>query len=79
VPFSALHYAFGLSSVRRRDHAVGTAIGIVPGSVAFVALGDSIADPGSVGFMASLGAVAVLVAASVVKSRHIARSVPSGG
>jgi uncharacterized membrane protein YdjX (TVP38/TMEM64 family) len=79
VPFNALNYVFGLSSVRRRDHAVGTAIGILPGSVAFVALGDSIADPGSVGFMASLGAVAVLVAASVVKSRHIARSVPSGG
>jgi len=79
VPFNALNYAFGLSSVRRRDHAVGTAIGIVPGSVAFVALGDSIADPGSVGFMASLGAVAVLVAASVVRSRRNARSMPSGG
>jgi len=37
VPFNALNYAFGLSSVRRRDHAIGTAIGIVPGSVAFVA------------------------------------------
>jgi len=79
VPFNALNYAFGLSSVRRRDHAVGTAIGIVPGSVAFVALGDSIAEPGSVGFIASLGAVAVLVAASVVRSRRNARSVPSGG
>jgi len=64
--------------VRRRDHAIGTAVGIVPGSVAFVALGDSIADPGSVGFMASLGAVAVLVAASVVRSRRSARSVTSG-
>ncbi len=78
VPFNALNYAFGLSSVRRRDHAIGTAVGIVPGSVAFVALGDSIADPGSVGFMASLGAVAVLVAASVVRSRRSARSVTSG-
>jgi len=79
VPFNALNYAFGLSSVRRRDHAVGTAIGIVPGSVAFVALGDSIADPGSVGFMASLGAVALLVAASVVKSRRNSRPAPGGG
>ncbi|MBA3745950.1 MAG: TVP38/TMEM64 family protein [Solirubrobacterales bacterium] len=79
IPFNALNYAFGLSSVRRRDHAIGTAVGIVPGSVAFVALGDSIADPGSVGFMASLGAVAVLVTASVVRSRRITRSVPSGG
>ena len=79
VPFNALNYAFGLSSVRRRDHAIGTAVGIVPGSVAFVALGDSIADPGSVGFKASLGTVAGLVTASVVRSRRITRSVPSGG
>jgi uncharacterized membrane protein YdjX (TVP38/TMEM64 family) len=79
VPFNALNYAFGLSSVRRGDHAIGTAVGIVPGSVAFVALGDSISDPGSVGFMASLGAVAVLVTASVVRSRRIARPVSSGG
>ncbi len=79
MPFNALNYACGLSSVRRRDHAIATAIGIVPGSVAFVALGDSIADPGSVGFMASLGAVAVLITAWGVRSRRVARSVPSGG
>ncbi|MEJ7798531.1 MAG: TVP38/TMEM64 family protein [Solirubrobacteraceae bacterium] len=79
VPFNALNYAFGLSSVRRRDHAVGTVIGIVPGTVALVALGDSITRPGSIGFVASVGAVAALVAASVVRSRRIARSVPSGG
>ncbi len=78
VPFNALNYAFGLSSVRRRDHALGTAIGIIPGSVAFVALGDSIGDPGSAGFIASLGAVALLIAVSAVRSRRHARSVPVG-
>lgn len=70
VPFSALNYAFGLSSVRRRDHVIGTAIGVVPGSVAFVALGDSITNPGSTAFLTSLGAVAILIAVPGVRSRR---------
>lgn len=74
VPFNALNYGFGLSSVRRRDHLVGTAVGIVPGTVSFVALGDSITDPGSTGFLLSLGAVLLLVAVSVLVPRLHART-----
>ncbi len=70
VPFNALNYAFGLSSVGRRDHLVGTAVGIVPGTIAFVALGDAITDPGSTGFLLSLGAVLALVLVSVVAGRR---------
>lgn len=73
VPFNVLNYAFGLSSVGRREHAFGTAVGIVPGTIAFVALGDSIADPGSLGFLLSLTAVAALVGVSVVRGRHLTR------
>ena len=70
VPFNALNYAFGLSSVSRRDDAIGTLVGIVPGSVAFVALGDSITDPGPPAFVLSLSAVAVLIAASTLAGRR---------
>jgi len=70
VPFNALNYGFGLSSVGRRDHTLGTAIGIVPGTVAFVALGDSITRPGSLGFLLSVGAVLALVAISIVRTRR---------
>ena len=70
VPFNALNYAFGLSAVTRRDHVVGTAVGIVPGSVAFVALGDSITDPTSPGFIASVAGIALLVAAGTWRRRR---------
>lgn len=70
VPFNALNYAFGLSAVRRGDHLLGTAIGIVPGTVAFVALGDSITRPGSPGFLLSIGGVLLLFAASAVHNRR---------
>lgn len=77
VPFNALNYAFGLSAVGRRDHLLGTAIGIVPGTVAFVALGDSITRPGSPGFLLSIGAVLLLFVASVVHGRR--REAPETG
>ena len=45
VPFTPLNYASGLLGVRRRDYALGTAIGIVPGVTAYAAVGASGADP----------------------------------
>ncbi len=69
VPFNVLNYAFGLSTVERRNHVIGTGIGIVPGTVAFVALGSSIADPGSTGFLASLAAALLLSAVSTLRAR----------
>ncbi len=69
LPFNALNYGFGLSSVGRGDHALGTLVGIVPGTVAFVALGDSIARPGSLGFVLSLTAVVLLIAIPALRHR----------
>jgi len=78
VPFNVLNYAFGLSTVKRRNHVIGTAIGIVPGTVAFVALGSSIADPGSAGFFASLSAVVLLVVVSTCRARSASPPPASG-
>ena len=39
IPFTAINYGAGLTAVRRRDYALGTAIGVIPGTVAYVALG----------------------------------------
>ncbi len=39
IPFTAINYGAGLTAVRPRDYALGTAIGIIPGTVAYVALG----------------------------------------
>lgn len=70
VPFNALNYAFGLAAVSRRDHLLGTAVGIVPGTVAFVALGSSVGDPGSPAFLGSVAAVLLLVAVSAYRTRR---------
>lgn len=44
-PFAPLNYASGLLGVRTRDYVLGTAVGIVPGVLAYAALGASGADP----------------------------------
>ncbi len=44
-PFTPLNYASGLLGVRPRDYVVGTAVGIVPGALAYAAVGASGADP----------------------------------
>lgn len=45
VPFTAINYAAGLSGVRFRDYLVGSAIGMVPGCLAYAALGAYGANP----------------------------------
>ncbi len=44
-PFTPLNYAAGLLGVRTRDYVLGTAVGIVPGALAYAAVGASGADP----------------------------------
>ncbi|WP_345379806.1 TVP38/TMEM64 family protein [Pseudonocardia yuanmonensis] len=42
VPFAALNYVCGLSRVRFVPYLLGTVIGIIPGTVAIVVLGDAV-------------------------------------
>jgi uncharacterized membrane protein YdjX (TVP38/TMEM64 family) len=69
VPFNALNYAAGFAGISARRYVVATAIGIVPGTVAYTALGSTAAHPGSVPFLVSLGAVVVLTLIVGVLSR----------
>jgi uncharacterized membrane protein YdjX (TVP38/TMEM64 family) len=39
LPFTAINYVAGMSSVRFRDFVIGTAVGIVPGALAYAAVG----------------------------------------
>ncbi|WP_407317480.1 TVP38/TMEM64 family protein [Isoptericola halotolerans] len=72
-PFTALNYAAGLLGVRARDYVVGTAVGIVPGTLAYAAVGASGADPR--GIVIGVGGLVVLaVLGGTVGRRLLARS-----
>jgi len=59
----------GLTPVPLRTYVAGTAIGILPGTVAFVGLGAGLDDPGSATFLGSLGLLVALSGAGVVALR----------
>jgi len=59
VPFIAVNYASGLSGVRFRHYVVGSAVGMVPGSLAYAALGAYGTNPW--GLAAAGSALVVLV------------------
>jgi len=61
LPFTAINYA-GLTAVRARDYAIGTAVGTVPGIVAYAALDVYGTSPGQSPFVAAL---IVLVALTI--------------
>ena len=78
IPFTVINYAAGLSAVRLRDYAFGTLLGIIPGTIAFVAVGAFGAQLDG-GFYFAIGALGVLtiggvVATHVVRNRHRVRA-----
>lgn len=73
LPFTAINYAAGLTSVRTRDYALGTAVGIVPGTVSFVALGTFGTKPGSWPFLLSITALALLAGGGLLVARRTRR------
>jgi uncharacterized membrane protein YdjX (TVP38/TMEM64 family) len=70
VPFNLLNYGAGLTGVTARDYVLATAIGIVPGSFAYSAIGSSLGDPTGPVFLGSLGLLAALTAIGVLASRR---------
>jgi uncharacterized membrane protein YdjX (TVP38/TMEM64 family) len=77
VPFSAANYAAGITGVRLRHYVVGTAVGIIPGTVAYTVLGARVGDPTGRAFLGAMGALALLAVAGSAflrRSRHTGRS-----
>lgn len=52
-PFIILNYALGVTKVKHRDYFFATLLGMLPGTFAFVFLGDAIKDIGSKEFWAA--------------------------
>lgn len=74
APFTAVNYVAGMSSIRSRDYVLGTAVGILPGTVVYVAVGTfALARPDLL-VWAGLALLLLLVAGGAV-ARRLGRGV----
>lgn len=74
-PFAAVNYASGLTAVRVRDYVLGTAIGIVPVSTAYVAIGAYGSKPSSLPFILAIVSLLVVTVVGALIARR--RSQPA--
>ncbi len=73
-PFNTVNYAAGLTGLRLRTFAVGTLIGMTPGTAAYVGLGAGLDSPGSRGFVTSAAVLVALSIAGIVALRLARRA-----
>jgi uncharacterized membrane protein YdjX (TVP38/TMEM64 family) len=71
LPFNATSYVLGLTAIRVRDIALGTAIGFAPRCFAYAALGGSLHRLGSPEAKAALVASAALLVVMIVGPRLV--------
>jgi len=72
LPFTIVNYGAGVSAVSLRDFLVGTAVGIVPGTVGYAAIGASAGRSAAI-FAASLVVGTLLFVGALVVGRRMAR------
>ncbi|MDO5740204.1 MAG: TVP38/TMEM64 family protein [Ornithinimicrobium sp.] len=68
-PYTPLNYAAGLLGIRARDYVIGTAVGIVPGALAYASVGASGADPR--GIVLGVGGLLALALIGTVAGRRL--------
>jgi len=82
IPYGLLNFGLGVTSVRFRDYAVATAVGMLPGTVMYVYLGSLVTTASDLGHSSGRGwlywvggaiTVAVAVAVTVVGRRELRR------
>lgn len=82
IPYGLLNFALGVTSVRFRDYAVATAVGMLPGTVMYVYLGSLVTSASDLGRSSERGwlywaggviTILVAVAVTVVGRRELRR------
>lgn len=71
VPYNLINYGFGLSSISFGSYILASALGIVPGTLVFINIGDKALDPASPGFWLALGLLGLLLAVTALLGHRL--------
>ena len=67
MPYNLINYAFGLTGMKVTSYLIGSAIGIIPGTLAFINIGDKALDVTSPDFWIAIGLLgALLIVTSIL-------------
>ena len=61
VPYNLINYAFGLTAMPYRTYIIGSALGIIPGTLAFINIGDKALDVTDPDFWVAIGLLLLLL------------------
>ena len=71
VPYNLINYAFGLTAMSYRTYILASAIGIVPGTLAFINIGDKALDVTSPDFWIAIGLLGLLLAVTALLGKKL--------
>ena len=61
VPYNLINYTFGLTGISFSSYLLASAIGIIPGTFAFINIGDKTMEAGSPSFWIAIGLLVLLL------------------
>lgn len=73
-PFNLISVVAGVTGIAVREYVLATAVGIIPGTVAYAALGGTIENPTSPAFLGALALFVLVTLAAGAASRRLRRS-----
>lgn len=71
VPYNLINYAFGLTEMKLSTYLIFSAIGIIPGTLAFINIGDKALDPASPDFWIALALLAGLLVITALLGKKL--------
>ena len=71
VPYNLINYAFGLTNMRWSVYLVASALGIIPGTLAFINIGDKALDVTSPDFWIAVGALVLLLTVTALLGKKL--------
>jgi uncharacterized membrane protein YdjX (TVP38/TMEM64 family) len=71
VPYNLINYAFGLTQMPLSAYLLFSAIGIIPGTLAFINIGDKALDPASPDFWIAIGLLLALLVITALLGKKL--------
>lgn len=71
VPYNIINYAFGLTQMSYPAYLLASAMGIIPGTLVFINIGDKAMDVTSPGFWVAIGLLVLLLAATTMLGKKL--------